>query len=493
MTATAPRRTDRRQLQQLVAGLSEGIVLVDLDGTIVWANAAALVMHGVTSAAGLGGHAAGYRKRFTLTYRNRHALTTAQYPIKRALAAGPFEDVVVEVVPTAAPDTRWVHQISALILTDSDDEPDGVALLIEDVTERITAEERFERSFNANPAPALICRLADLRYLRVNQGFLDMTGYTREAIVEHTVYEIDVFAQSPERDDAIDKLQAGRTIGQRESTLALPDGNSKNVVVAGQPIEIADEPAMLFTFMDLEPRRAVEAALRQSEERFSRSFRLSPAPTLILTQDDYAAVDVNDSFSEVFGYIADDMIGQNAVDSGLLGDAAFRDRLETALAEGRTVRAWELRARTADSQIIDCLLSAERMIVDNRPCVLIVLQDISERKRTEAELLNAIEAVMRDTSWFSRTVIEKLANIRAPRATRQHQAELADLTTREQEVLTLICRGLADKQIANTLAVSLHTVRNHVATIYSKLDVHKRGAAIIWARERGLSGDSDTD
>ena len=63
---------------------------------------------------------------------------------------------------------------------------------------------------------------------------------------------------------------------------------------------------------------------------------------------------------------------------------------------------------------------------------------------------------------------------------------LSDLPAREREVLTFICRGYADKQIATELKVSIHTIRNHVSTIYSKLNVHKRGAAIIWARERGL-------
>ncbi|MGV8670827.1 response regulator transcription factor, partial [Pseudomonas aeruginosa] len=32
-----------------------------------------------------------------------------------------------------------------------------------------------------------------------------------------------------------------------------------------------------------------------------------------------------------------------------------------------------------------------------------------------------------------------------------------------------------------------NTVRNHVATIYAKLDVHSRGEAIVWARERGFA------
>ena len=65
-------------------------------------------------------------------------------------------------------------------------------LILHDQTEQINAEQRFERAFNANPAPALICRLSDLRYVKVNQGFLEMTGYTREAVLGKSAYELDV-------------------------------------------------------------------------------------------------------------------------------------------------------------------------------------------------------------------------------------------------------------------------------------------------------------
>ena len=37
------------------------------------------------------------------------------------------------------------------------------------------------------------------------------------------------------------------------------------------------------------------------------------------------------------------------------------------------------------------------------------------------------------------------------------------------------------------LGLAPNTVRNHVATIYAKLDVHSRGEAIVWARERGFA------
>ena len=85
--------------------------------------------------------------------------------------------------------------------------------------------------------------------------------------------------RAEQRELAIERLRAGETIPQMEACLTVPsDPGGRHVVVAGQPIEIGDEPCMLFTFADLEPRRKAETALRQSEERFAKSFRLAPVP-----------------------------------------------------------------------------------------------------------------------------------------------------------------------------------------------------------------------
>jgi len=105
------------------------------------------------------------------------------------------------------------------------------------------------------------------------------------------------------------------------------------------------------------------------------------------------------------------------------------------------------------------------------------------------ELVSAIEAVMKDASWFSQTLIEKMANVRRANAPDNlSSAELADLTARERDTLGLMCEGLADKEIAARLSLAPNTVRNHVAALYSKLDVHSRSEAIVWARERGVFG-----
>ena len=61
-------------------------------------------------------------------------------------------------------------------------------------------------------------------------------------------------------DHAIERLGEGATIPQMEAVVKRADGSPNAVVVAGQPIDMNGEACMLFTFMDLEPRKQAERA-----------------------------------------------------------------------------------------------------------------------------------------------------------------------------------------------------------------------------------------
>lgn len=60
------------------------------------------------------------------------------------------------------------------------------------------------------------------------------------------------------------------------------------------------------------------------------------------------------------------------------------------------------------------------------------------------------------------------------------------LSQREQEIFMLLAHGKDNREIAETLFISEHTVRNYVSKIYALLDIKNRTAAIIWAQENGI-------
>ena len=486
---TLKQSANLRHLQQIIAGLNEGVILIDPDQTILWANEAALRMHGLTDAAGLGNTVDDYRARFQLRYRNNHVLDAERYPIERVVAGEAVNEVVVEVVPAGANEPQWVHQVRSLVLVDDDGDPACLVMIVQDLSLRFEAEERFEQSFNANPAPAVICRLSDLRYVKVNQGFLDMTGYEKDAVLGRTVYEVDVLENADRKDLAKERIAENRTIPQMEAELTLPSGGTKLVIVAGQPIELDEKPCMLFTFADLEPRRKAEQSLRQSEERFTKTFRLAPVAMAIGEREGHLLCDVNAAFAALSGYEPATIIGKRLGETRLWDNAGTQQEIEAALASGEPLRDFEARLRTNDGALLDVVVSTETMQLRDAECVLWAFQDITARKHSETELVEAIEAVMKDTTWFSRSIMDKLAKLRSP-GLAQPSIEIDELTTREREVLALICRGLDDKLIARELDVSSNTVRNHVARIYGKIGVNRRNAAVAWARERGFGGDS---
>ncbi|MBL0407348.1 PAS domain S-box protein [Microvirga aerilata] len=492
--AVGDQAPDRSQLEQIIAGLTEGVILVEPDQTITYANEAALEMHGVTHLHELGRTVNEYRNNFVLRQETSHMLDHGRYPIDRVVAGEAFEDVVVVVAHRTNQDRDRTHRIRSLVITDHAGNPDCLVLIVHDVSGQVEAEHRFERAFAANPAPAAICRLMDLRLVMVNEGFLDLTGYKREDVLGRTVYEIDVLERAERRNLALERLRAGETIPQMEACLTVPsDPGGRQVVVAGQPIEVGDVRCMLFTFADLEPRRKAETALRQSEERFAKAFRLAPVPTAISTANDHRFVEVNDSFMRILGYQVQDVIGRQAHELGLWLDDGQRRRFETELAKTGAVRDFEARLQVKDGGDIDCLISAEAITLSDRACILCSFQDITERRRSEEELVTAIEAVMADASWFSRGVVEKLAAMRHParpgQSPAQAAASIADLTAREREVLALVCQAKSDPEIGTELRLARNTVRNHVASLYQKLGVNRRSALIVWARERGIGGE----
>ncbi|MFW9078839.1 helix-turn-helix transcriptional regulator [Pseudomonas sp. P2757] len=478
--------TNRRQLQQIIASLSDGVILLELDQSILWANEAALTMHGISRVGELGHNAKEYAERFNLRYRNNHPLTADQYPLSRVAAGETFSDVLVEVTPAHDEERTWVHTVRSLVLTDRNGDPESLVLIMSDVTDWANAEQRFEKTFNANPAPAVICRLSDLRYIKVNPGFLEMTGYSRDQVIGASTYELDILEKAERKELAIQRLRDVATIPQMQAELRTADGGSKQVVVAGQTLVLNDEDCMLFSFVDMEPRRKVEVALRQSEERFAKAFRLTPVPILICSTDEQRVIDVNQAFLDTLAYSGDEVLGKTVSELEFVDDVAARTRLFAALVKSGRVDRVDLRVRKKDADLLECAVSAETMVIQDTPCYLLALMDITERKRTELELVAAIEEVMKDASWFSRTLIEKLANVKKVNSPQLPSVSFTELTARERDVLGLICEGLADKEIAARLKLAPNTVRNHVATVYSKLDVHSRSEAIVWARERGL-------
>jgi DNA-binding NarL/FixJ family response regulator len=107
------------------------------------------------------------------------------------------------------------------------------------------------------------------------------------------------------------------------------------------------------------------------------------------------------------------------------------------------------------------------------------------------QLIEAVRVVARGDALLSpevtRRVIERFG-ASAPESTthRPAGAELAELTTRESEVLGLVAQGKSNAEIARELFVGEATVKSHVSKVLMKLGVRDRIQAVVFAYENGV-------
>jgi len=188
----------------------------------------------------------------------------------------------------------------------------GVTL---DVTERHLAEEarrqseeRFAKSFRANPQPMSLTTIAEGRYLDVNESFLQMSGYTREEVIGHTSIELQIWETPAIRAYFIQRLRQKGSLVNVETRLRTKDGSMRVLLSSAEELELAGEKCLLVSSSDITERVAVQQALKESEERFRNM--ADSAPVMIwVSDDDVKATYLNKQWLDFTGRSLHEQLG----------------------------------------------------------------------------------------------------------------------------------------------------------------------------------------
>ncbi len=156
------------------------------------------------------------------------------------------------------------------------------------------------------------------------------------------------------------------------------------VVVSG-----SDE--VLAIVRDITDRTLADAALRLSEEKFSKAFRSSPNPMSIATLLEGRMIDVNDGFLAVMGYGRDDVIDRYVRDFNIWVNPSDREQAVKALQQHGSIRNVEYLFRTKSGEVRVGLISAEVITINGEQCLIDVIVDITELKRAEQQIRAAAE------------------------------------------------------------------------------------------------------
>ena len=112
---------------------------------------------------------------------------------------------------------------------------------------------------------------------------------------------------------------------------------------------------------------------------------------------------------------------------------------------------------------------------------------VLRRDVSTERLLRALGTVLHGLAVIDPVLLdERNPTTAVPPARLTPEMDVEPLTARETEVLELVASGLSNKQIADELGISAHTVKFHVNAILGKLDVHSRTEAVVKAMQLGV-------
>lgn len=283
--------------------------------------------------------------------------------------------------------TVWIEQRSKPIL-DSAGNVTAVIGVGRDITERVAAEKALSdevmrrRILVEQSIVGIVVIDEKGKVFESNRKFAEMIGYSPEEMSRLSV--LDWEAQiSPKKLGEMVRNDHGFI--HFETKHRRKDGTTYDVEIDSSSTIIADQRLMFCVCKDITERIRAEKALRESEDKFSKAFQNSAISMSINTLREGRFIEINKAFNNILDFSSEEAIGHTAGELGLWVDPSDRSKLEKLVSEN-SCRNLEIRLRAKNSRVLTFLFSAERMDVGDEPSVLLLLQDITERKKAEAQI-----------------------------------------------------------------------------------------------------------
>src|SRR4028119_1420014 len=238
-----------------------------------------------------------------------------------------------------------------------------ISSIVQDITDRKQAEAALRASEASLANAQRIAQLGNwdldrnTQQLRWSQEIYRILGQ-RPGTFEPTLEAFLEYVHPEDRELVKTSIEAALFEQQPysiEYRLVLPDGSNRTVYeqAAVNSLYISS------TVQDITDRKQAEAALRASEERFSKAYHASPVGISICTLTDGCFLDANESFLRSLGWLRHEFIGRTARDLGMWVNSEDGRRLAEILHTQNSTGNQEIKIRTKTGEVRDWLLSEE--------------------------------------------------------------------------------------------------------------------------------------
>lgn len=372
--------------------MSPEAIVVHIDGRIAFVNPAALKLVGLSDARGIIGQP-------LMDFVHPASRAVALERVRRMLEAGtpvpPLEEVFLHadgtpiyVEVTAVPFTYQGKRAIQVAARDIGERKKAEALLRE-------SEEKYRTLFEETKDVVFINTL-DGRILDINQAGVDLFGCSsREELTDSiTAYEL---YSNPEDRQRVQKIMARQGYVQ-DFEIELKRKDGKILTVLETATAVRDTKGNMIAIRgilrDITEQKRMEQAIQQSQKNFRNVVEQSNDAIYVLQDNKF--VFVNPGFERLFGYSEAEITAPDFQFTRLVSPES-RDfilgRMNQRLRNDSLADRYEFRGLTKAGKVLDLEVSVSDIEWQNRPAVLGIYRDITERRKTEEELVRLRKAV----------------------------------------------------------------------------------------------------
>lgn len=170
----------------------------------------------------------------------------------------------------------WWASSNARFFKDEKGRPLGVEGMTRDISRLKAAdqalqesEERFRMAFHTSPDSINLNRVSDGMYIDINQGFTDLTGYTRQDVMGKTSLEIKIWYDIEDRNRLVAGLMKTGHVKNLEARFVKKNGDINIGLMSARILRIRDEEVILSITRDISDLKRAQAVMIQSEKMLS--------------------------------------------------------------------------------------------------------------------------------------------------------------------------------------------------------------------------------
>ena len=247
-------------------------------------------------------------------------------------------------------------------------------------------EALFSRVFQISPNPMALSDLETSVYVEVNDAFIRTFGYTKEEIIGRTARDLHLFVDPDQRDQLVTVMKAQGYLRDANLTLRTKTGQIRHGVFSAEFVQVQNHNLLLTAMNDITDIKQSEDVLLKSEARFVTIFENSPVAISITRISDMKIIHVNSAFMKMYGFSREEILDHTAAELGIWADLNERQRFVDLLNTQKKVTDFEAVAKYRSGKEKKMLISGEVVEIDDEPCFLVQIIDITERKQAELEL-----------------------------------------------------------------------------------------------------------